>query len=106
MIDFSALAAGATVAAEADFPSAAATRRRAADPAFVQLVTDATKDHKRRELPGRFSTKPFEGRKGANELSTVANELHRAARQVGIKIAVRRFDVEDASARLTFKVAK
>lgn len=38
MIDFSALAAGATVAAQADFPTAVPPRRRAADPAFVELA--------------------------------------------------------------------
>lgn len=104
-IDFAKLAAATTVATDADFPSAATTRQQGADPALVQLVTDA-KDGKRRELPGRFSTTPYEGRKGANEAGTVAGQLHKAARQVGVKIAVRRFDVTAEGARLTFKVAK
>ena len=104
-IDFAKIAAGATVASDPDFPSAAVARRQAADPALVQLVTEASKDHKRRELPGRFSVKPYEGRKGANESGTVAGELHRAAREVGVRLAVRRFDRDANSCRLTFKVA-
>ncbi len=104
-IDFAKIAAGTTVATDPDFPSAAISRRQAADPALVQLVTEASKDGKRRELPGRFSTRPYEGRKGANESQTVAGELHRAAREVGVKIAVRRFDRNADSCRLTFKVA-
>ncbi len=106
MIDYAKLAADTAVASEPNFPSAAATRRRSVDPAIVQLVTEAGKDGKRRELPGRFSMKPFEGRKGGNESGTVAGELHRAARKVGVKIAVRRFDRDADSCRLTFKVTK
>ena len=104
-IDFAKLAAGATVASDPDFPSVAATRRQPADPALVQLVTEA-KDGKRRELADRFSTKPFPGRKGANEWGAVANELHKAARQVGVKVQVRKFDASGDAARLTFKVVK
>ncbi len=104
MIDFAKLAAGATVAAEHDFPKAAAPTRTQADPALVQLVTEAAKDHKRRELPGRFSLAPYTGRKHANELGTVAGALHKAARQAGVKVLVRRFDVQADSARLTFRV--
>ncbi len=103
-IDFAKIAAETTVASDPEFPSVAATRRQAADPALVQLVQEAGKDHKRRELPGRFSTKPYEGRKGANESGTVAGELHRAAREVGVKLVVRRFDRDADTCRLTFKV--
>ena len=104
-IDFAKIAAGATVSADPEFPSPAATRRQAADPALVQLVTEASKDHKRRELPGRFSTTPYPGRQGANESGTVVGELHRAARAVGVKLQVRRFDRDADTCRLTFKVA-
>lgn len=105
MIDFAKLAADTTVASDPEFPKAPAPNRTQADPALVQLVTEAAKDHKRRELPGRFSTRPYEGRKGASELNTVAGALHKAARQAGVKLAVRRFDTDKDSARLTFRVA-
>lgn len=104
MIDYAKLAADTTVASDPEFPKATAPTRTQADPALVQLVTEAAKDHKRRELPGRFSTKPYEGRKGANELNTVAGALHKAARQAGVKLAVRRFDANKDGARLTFRV--
>ena len=103
-IDFAKIAAATTVASDPDFPKPTTARRQAADPALVRLVTEASKDHKRRELPGRFSTKPYEGRKGANESGTVAGELHRAAREAGVKLVVRRFDRDATSCRLTFKV--
>ncbi len=105
-IDFAKIAAATTVATDPEFPKAPTARRQAADPALVQLVTEASRDHKRRELPGRFSTKPYEGRKGANESGTVVGELHRAARAVGVKLQIRRFDRDADSCRLTFKVAE
>ncbi len=105
-IDFAQLAAATTVASEPEFPTTATTRRRAADPALVQLVTEASRDHKRRELPGRFSTTPYPGRQGANESGTVVGELHRTARAVGVKLQIRRFDRDADSCRLTFKVAE
>lgn len=105
-IDYAKLAAGATLAADPEFPKQQAARRQAADPALVRLVTEASKDHKRRELPGRFSTKPYEGRKGANESGTVAGELHRAAREAGVKLVVRRFDRDATTCRLTFRVTE
>jgi hypothetical protein len=105
MIDYAKVAAETTVASEPEFPTVGATtRRQPADPALVQLVTDAAKDGKRRELPGRYSVTPYEGRKHACEAGTVAGELHRAAREVGVKLAVRRFDATDKGVRLTFKV--
>lgn len=105
-IDYAKLAADTTVAAEADFPKVAAPSRTQADPALVQLVQEAAKDGKRRELPGRFSLTPYAGRKHANELGTVAGALHKAARQGGVKVQVRKFDADKDTARLTFKVAK
>lgn len=105
-IDFSKIAASASVATEADFPRTAPSRRRGADPALVQLVTEAGKDGKRRELADRFSLAPFPGRKNACEAYTVMGELHRAAREAGIKLAVRRFDGDATTCRVTFKVAK
>ncbi len=105
-IDFSKIAAGVTVASSDDFPSTQVARRRQADPALVKLVQEAAQDGKRRELVDRFSTKPYEGRKGASEYGTVAGELHRAAREAGVKIQVRKFDADANSARLTFKVTK
>lgn len=107
MIDYAKLAADTTVSTDPELPTTgAAGRRKVADPALVQLVTEAAKDHKRRDLPGRFSTKPYPGRVGANESQTVVNELQRAARSVGVKLQVRRFDETDkGGVRLTFKVA-
>lgn len=105
-IDFAKLAAGATVAAEPDFPKTAPSRRQGADPALVQLVTEASKDGKRRELSDRFSLKPYAGRKTACEAYTVMGELHRAAREAGVKLAVRRFDGDADTCRVTFKVVK
>ncbi|MDT0276707.1 hypothetical protein [Blastococcus goldschmidtiae] len=72
----------------------------------LNLVEQAQKDGKRRELPGRFSTQPYEGRKGPSEYGTVASQLHRAARAVGCKVQVRRFDPDATSCRVTFRVAK
>ncbi len=106
MIDFASLAAGTTVAAEPDFPKATTAARPAADPALVQLLAEASKDRKRRELPGRFSLKPYAGRKTACEAYTVMGELHKAARQVGVKLQVRRFDGDGDTCRVTFKVVK
>ncbi len=105
-IDFSKIAAGASVASEPDFPRSAPSRRQHVDPALVQLVTEAGKDGKRRELADRFSLKPYDGRKNACEAYTVMGELHRAAREAGVKLAVRRFDADAASCRVTFKVVK
>ncbi len=105
-IDFSKIAAGATVAAEPDFPRTAPSHRLHADPALVQLVTEASKDGKRRELTDRFSLKPYDGRKHANEAGTVMGELHRAAREAGVKVQVRRFDNDATTCRVTFKVVK
>ncbi len=105
-IDFAALAAGATVAATAEFPTATTPRTQAADPALVKLVEQAQKDGKRRELPGRVSTQPFESRKGASEYTTIAGALHKAARQVGCKVQVRRFDADATSCRVPFRVAQ
>lgn len=107
MIDFAKLAAETTLASDDALPTAGAVaRKKQADPALVQLVTEAAKDHKRRDLPGRFSTTPYTGRKNAHEAQTVVSELHRAARHVGVKLAVRRFEATDKGVRLTFKVAK
>jgi hypothetical protein len=36
----------------------------------------------------------------------VAGELHRAAREAGVKLVVRRFDRDATSCRLTFKVTE
>ncbi|MGY1719292.1 hypothetical protein ACI8AG_09620 [Blastococcus sp. SYSU DS0552] len=106
MIDFAKLAAETTIAAEPEFPRAATAARQGADPALVQLVTDASKDSKRRELPGRFSLKPYAGRKTACEAYSVMGELHKAARQAGVKLQIRRFDGDGDTCRVTFKVAK
>jgi hypothetical protein len=105
MIDFAKIAADTTIAADDALPiTAPSARRKAPDAALVQLVTEAASDGKRRDLPGRFSVQPFPGRKGANESQAVVNELHRAARQAGLKLQVRRFDATDKGVRLTFKV--
>ncbi|MGY1724745.1 hypothetical protein [Blastococcus sp. SYSU DS0533] len=104
MIDYAKIAAGTTVASDNDFPSAATLRRQQADPALVQLITEAAKDGKRRELPDRFSLKPFDGRKHANESGVVAGQLHKAAREIGVKLQIRRFDRDADSCKITFKV--
>ncbi len=106
MIDFPKIAADTTIAADDALPIATPTaRRKGPDAALVALVTEAAADGKRRDLPGRFSLTPYEGRKNACEAFTVVTELHRAARAAGVKLNVRRFDVNTKGARITFKVA-
>ncbi len=107
-IDFAKLASGTVVATDQEFPSVGATRRSQPDPAFVELIKAAAKDHKRRELPGRFSTAPYAGRQHANESSTAVAALHRAAKAAGVTgLQVRRFDAQpDNTVRLTFRIPK
>lgn len=103
--DFAAIAAAATIASTNDLPST--TGHKAAEPnPFLDLVRVASKDGKRRDLPGRFSVKPYPGRKGACEAQTVVGLLHRAARTVGCKLAVRRYDADAETCAITFKVSK
>lgn len=107
-IDFGTIASGTVVATDPEFPSGGAVRRVQPDPALVKLVTEAAKDHKRRELPGRFSVQPYPGRQHANEASTVVSALHRAAKAAGVTgLQVRRFDAQpDNTVRLTFRIPK
>lgn len=105
-INFAKLAAETSIASDDVMPTSAVPRRQVVDPALVALVTEAGTDRKRRELPGRFSITPYPGRKGACEAQTVVNELHRAARQAGLKLQVRKFDATDKGVRLTFRVAQ
>lgn len=58
---------------------------QAADPGAVQLITEASHDDKRGELPGGFSTRPYVGRKGADEADTAGAERRtwRRAPEVG-----------------------
>src|SRR5690349_13219655 len=105
MIDFAKIAADTTIATDDALPITTPTaRRKAPDAALVQLVTEAASDGKRRDLPGRYSLTPYEGRKNACEAFTIVAELHRAARAAGVKLAVRRFDATSKGVRLTFKI--
>lgn len=103
-IDYAKIAAGAVIGTTAELPSSG--RKTTAPNPFVGLVTEAAKDHKRRDLPGRFSLVPFEGRKNACEAFTVITKLHAAARLVGCKIQVRRLDPTDKDTGIAFKVSK
>ncbi len=104
MINYATLAAGATIATTNELPSAG---RQATEPnPFTELVKAAAKDGKRRDLPGRLSLVPFEGRKAACEAFQVIGKLHAAGRATGHKLAVRRFDGDATSCRVTFKVQK
>ena len=80
-------------------------RARQASP-FEPIVAEAVKTGKRYVLKDRFSLKPYEGRKGASEAYTVMAQLHRAASALGTNLQVRRFDVQDDSCKVTFKVVK
>ncbi len=105
MIDYATIAAGATIATEDELPKP--SPRQASEPnPFIDLVKAATKDGKRRDLPGRFSLTPYEGRKGACEAYTVMGKLHQAARSVGVQLQVRQFDREVDSCKITFKVVQ
>lgn len=106
MIDYAKIAQGATVATDAELPPIGGRSRTTAPNPFVELVTAAKKDGKRRDLPGRFSLAPYEGRKAACEAYTVVGKLHAAARQVGCKLNVRRLDPNGTDTGITFKVAK
>ncbi len=104
MINYTELAAGATIATTNEPPSAG---RQTTEPnPFVELVKAAAKDGKRRDLPGRQSLVPFEGRKAACEASQVIGKLHAAGRATRHKLAVRRFDGDGDGCRITFKVVK
>ncbi len=105
MIDYATIAAGATIATEDELPKPSPRQASESNP-FIDLVKAATKDGKRRDLPGRFSLTPYEGRKGACEAYTVVGKLHQAARQTGVKLQVRRFDTNADGCRITFKVTK
>lgn len=105
-LDFAAISKATKVADSNDFPAAQPRARRGADPALVELVRTAQKDGKRRDLPGRFSLAPYEGRKNACEAFTVIGALHAAAREVGCKVHVRRLDQTATDTGLTFKVAE
>lgn len=100
--DLSKVAQGAKAAEDAAMP--APIRRQAKENPLVPLVAQAVKDGKRYVLKDRYSLTPFEGKKGACEAYTVMSQLHRAAKQVGVKLQVRRFDVKDDACRVTFKV--
>lgn len=105
-IDFAALAKATKLADSNEFPAAQPRTRRGADPALVELVRTAQKDGKRRDLPGRYSLTPYEGRKNACETYTVIAALHAAAREVGCKVHVRRLSPTATDTGLTFKVAE
>src|SRR4051812_26008364 len=104
-IDFSKIAAGATVAADNELPPASGRPTRQPNP-FVPLIKAALKDAKRRDLPGRYSLVPFEGRKTACEAYAVITKLKTAARQVGCTVQVRKLDPTAEDTALTFKVTK
>lgn len=103
-LDYDKIAAAVEVAEDDTLPSPIRRARR--DNPFIPVVEAASKDHKRRVLPGRFSLVPFEGRKGSCEALAVMSQLHRAARQLDVPITMRRFDQQGDSVRLTFKVEK
>lgn len=105
MIDYAELASNATVSDD-DLP-AAPGRGGAKEPnPFLPLVKAALKDGKRRDLPGRFSLKPYAGRVNACEFYTVAGKLHAAARELGVKVQVRKLDPNTDETGISFKASK
>lgn len=100
--DLNKVAKAAQPVDDANMP--APIRRQAKENPLVPVVEAAVKDGKRYVLKDRYSLLPFEGRKGACEAYTVMSQLHRAARTVGVKLQVRRFDVKDNACKVTFKV--
>jgi hypothetical protein len=105
MIDIAKIAADTTVSTEAELPTVTPPKRTLDLAPFVELVTKAAKDHKRYDLPGRFSTTPYPGKVAACEAQTVITHLHAAARKVGVKLNVRRIDPNAQDTGLAFKVA-
>lgn len=104
MIDYADIAANATVS-DADLPATNGRPHSGPNP-FLALVKAALKDGKRRDLPGRFSLKPYPARVNACEAYTVIGKLHAAARELGVKAQVRRLDPNTDDTGITFKVAK
>jgi hypothetical protein len=104
-IDYSAIASGTTIATEAELPPVSTRAPRQANP-FLELVKAAAKDGKRRDLPGRFSLTPYEGKKGACEAFSVVAKLKAAGRQLGVRVEVRRFDATDEGCQIAFKATK
>jgi hypothetical protein len=105
MIDYSKLAADTTIAADNEFPARRAGRTAEPNP-FTDLVTAAAKDGKRRDLPGRFSLVPYEGKKSACEAYSVIGKLKAAARAAGVDITVRKLDPTSEDTGWTFKASK
>jgi hypothetical protein len=103
-LDYSKIAADVEIAEDNSLP--APIRRARRENPFVPVVEAASKDNKRRVLPGRYSLTPFEGRKGSCEALAVMSQLHRAARQLDVPITMRRFDQQGDSVRLTFKIER
>jgi hypothetical protein len=105
MIDLAKIAAGATVSTEAELPTTTTPKRTLDLAPFIELVGKAKKDGKRYDLPGRYSLKPYDGKKAACEAYTVISHLHAAARRAGVKLNVRRVDPTATDTGITFKVA-
>lgn len=103
-VDIAAIAKGATVAKTPELPPNVPQRRALDLAPFVELVTKAKEDGNRYDLPGRFSVVAYQGRKHACEAQTVITYLHAAARQIGLKVAVRRVQASEKDTALTFKV--
>lgn len=74
---------------------------------YAPAVEEAIKNpDKRLGLKGRYSVKPREGRKNANESYTVMMRLHQAAKDKGVALKVRRFDNDGDTCRISFRLAQ
>ena len=55
---------------------------------------------------GRYPPAPPQSPQPTGAYTTIVDTLHKAARQFGCKVQVRRFDAEAATCRVTFRVAQ
>lgn len=72
---------------------------------YTRLVNRAKKSPgKRYALTGRYSVRPYEGRRIATEAYAVMGQLHQAAQVADVRISVRRFDNDGETCRIAFRV--
>ena len=101
-LDLAKVAKGVEIAPDNDLPNP--LRRQPKDNPLADVVAEAAKDGKRRVLAGRYSLTPYPGRKGACDAFAIMSSLNRAAKRQGVKLEMRRYDVQGDSCRITFKV--
>jgi hypothetical protein len=87
------------------------TRRASARPGvtnpYTSVIKQAMKNPGRwHALTGKYSVRPYEGRKNANESFTVMSQMHAAARALETEVRVRRweFDADSGTCEIKFKI--